>query len=192
MKLLFDFFPLLLYFVVFKAYDIFVATAVAIAAAFAQVAWVYFRHRKFEQAHVITLAVLFVFGGMTLIFRNDAFIMWKPSIVNWIFAVLVLGSIVVGEKPVIQRLMGSQLDLPSSVWKTLSIAWGIFFVFMGLLNLYVAFYYQPDLPHETRVETWVNFKVFWMLGITLVFTILQMFYLAKHIDPETLKKDGEE
>lgn len=192
MKLLFDFFPLLLYFVVFKTYDIFVATAVAIAAAFAQVAWVYFRHHKFEQTHLITLAVLFVFGGMTLVFRNDAFIMWKPSIVNWIIAALVLGSMLVGKKPVIQRLMGSQLKLPASVWKTLSIAWGVFFVLMGLLNLYVAFYYQPDLPHETRVATWVNFKVFWMLGITLVFTILQMFYLAKHINSATLKKHGEE
>ncbi len=192
MKLLFDFFPLLLFFGAFKMYGIYVATAVAIAAAFLQVAWVWIKHRKFEQSHIITLAALAVFGGLTLIFRNDVFIMWKPSIVNWIFSVIVLGSIFVGDKPVIQRLMGTQISLPKPVWKNLSIAWGVFFLFMGLLNMYVAFYFRPELPHEVRQETWVNFKVFWMLGLTLVFTVLQMFYIAKYIDPETLKEEGKE
>ena len=84
--------------------------------------------------------------------------------------------------------MGKQLDLPDAVWTRLSIAWGVFFLAMGFLNMYVAFYYQADLPEEVRRETWVNFKVFWMLGLTLLFSVAQMFFIAKYIDPESLEK----
>lgn len=187
MKALFDFFPLLLFFAAFKLYDIYVATAIAIAATFLQVGYVWIKYRRFEPTHIITLVVISFFGGLTLFFHNDAFIMWKPSVVNWIFAVIVIGSVLL-KRSVIKILMGKQLDLPDSVWTRLSIAWGVFFLAMGLLNMYVAFYYQPDLPEEVRRETWVNFKVFWMLGLTLLFSVAQMFFIAKYIDPESLEK----
>lgn len=191
MKALFDFFPLLLFFAAFKLYDIYVATAIAIAATFLQVGYVWLKYRRFEPTHIVTLVVITVFGGMTLFFKNDAFIMWKPSVVNWIFSAVVLGSVVV-KRSVIKMLMGKQLELPDNVWHWLSISWGLFFLAMGFLNMYVAFYYQLDLPAEVRQETWVNFKVFWMLGLTLLFSIAQMFFIAKYIDPETLNNSDSE
>ena len=84
--------------------------------------------------------------------------------------------------------MGKQIELPDPVWNRLSIAWALFFLAMGFLNMYVAFYYQPDLPEEVRREAWVNFKVFWMLGLTLLFSVVQMLFIAKYIDPESLEK----
>ena len=187
MKALFDFFPLILFFAAFKLYDIYVATAIAIVATFMQVGYIWIKYRRFELTHIITLVVISFFGGLTLFFHNDAFIMWKPSVVNWIFALIVIGSVLIN-RSVIKLLMGKQLDLPDSVWLRLSIAWGVFFLAMGFLNMYVAFYYQLDLPQEVRRETWVNFKVFWMLGLTLLFSVGQMFFIAKYIDPESLDK----
>lgn len=190
MKVLFDFFPLLLFFAAFKLYDIYVATAIAIVATFLQVTFIWIKYRRFEPTHIITLVVISFFGGLTLFFHDDAFIMWKPSVVNWIFSVIVLGSIV-AKRSVIKMLMGKQLDLPDMVWHRLGIAWGLFFLAMGFLNMYVAFYYQPDLPVEVRRETWVNFKVFWMLGLTLLFSVGQMFFIARYIDPQALDKSEE-
>jgi intracellular septation protein len=187
MKALFDFFPLILFFAAFKLYDIYVATAIAIAATFLQVAYVWIKYRRFETTHIITLVVISFFGGLTLFFHNDAFIMWKPSVVNWIFSAIVLGSVAVN-RSVIKTLMGKQLDLPDRIWYRLSIAWGVFFLAMGFLNMYIAFYYQLDLPDEVRREIWVNFKVFWMLGLTLLFSVGQMFFIAKYLDPKALDK----
>jgi intracellular septation protein len=191
MKALFDFFPLILFFAAFKLYDIYVATAIAIVATFMQVGYVWVKYRRFEPTHIVTLVVISFFGGLTLFFHNDAFIMWKPSVVNWIFALIVIGSVLI-KRSVIKSLMGKQLDLPDSVWFNLSIAWGIFFLAMGFLNMYVAFYYQLDLPEEVRRENWVNFKVFWMLGLTLLFSVGQMFFIAKYIDPESIDKPEKE
>ena len=191
MKALFDFFPLILFFAAFKLYDIYVATAIAIVATFLQVGYVWFKYRRFEPTHIVTLVVISVFGGLTLFLRDDSFIMWKPSVVNWIFAAVVLGSTLI-RRSVIKLLMGKQLDLPDHVWHWLSVSWGVFFLAMGFLNMYVAFYYQLDLPEEVRRETWVNFKVFWMLGLTLLFSIAQMFFIAKYIDPEKITANGNE
>lgn len=191
MKALFDFFPLLLFFAAFKLYDIYVATAIAIVATFIQVGYVWLKYRRFEPTHIVTLVVISVFGGLTLFLRDDSFIMWKPSVVNWIFAAVVLGSTLI-KRSVIKLLMGKQLDLPEPVWHWLSISWGLFFLAMGFLNMYVAFYYQIDMPEEVRRETWVNFKVFWMLGLTLLFSIAQMFFIARYIDPEKLEAKRSE
>ena len=191
MKALFDFFPLLLFFAAFKLFDIYAATAIAIAATFLQVGFIWFKYRRFEPTHIITLVVISFFGGLTLIFHNDTFIMWKPSVVNWAFSIIVIGSVIL-KRPVMKILMGKQLTLPDPVWTRLSIAWGLFFLLMGLLNMYVAFYYQPDASDELRRETWVNFKVFWMLGLTHVFSVLQMLFIAKYIDPEDLEKKAVE
>jgi intracellular septation protein len=182
MKLLFDLFPLLTFFIAFKMYDIYVATAASILASFVQVGWYWYKHRRFEPLHLITLAVLVVFGGMTLALQNDIFIKWKPTIINWIFAVLVFGSHYLGKKNLIERLLGNQLALPGPVWSRLNLSWGIFFLLLGALNLYVAFFYGPDLDAETRRSIWVNFKVFGLLGLTLAFTLAQGVFLSKYLE----------
>lgn len=180
MKFLYDLFPLLLFFAAFKSYDIYVATAVAIAASFVQVGLFWFKHRRFETMQVVTLAVIAVFGGMTLLLHDDTFIKWKPTLVYWILSTLVLASRWFGSKTVIERMLSSQVALPATVWKRLNLSWGIFFAVLGAVNIYVAFYYGLDLDEETRRSIWVNFKVFGLLGITLVFVVAQAFFMAKH------------
>jgi intracellular septation protein len=183
MKFLFDFFPLLLFFAAFKLYDIYVATAVAIAASFIQVGIYWWRHRKFETMHLITLAVIAVFGGLTLLLRDDTFIRWKPTIVYWIFAALVLGSHFVGTKTVMERLLSNQIALEPRMWRHYNLSWGLFFAVAGALNLYVAFFYALDQTEAVRQATWVNFKVFGLMGLTLAFAVVQALVLARHIKP---------
>jgi intracellular septation protein len=189
MKFLFDVFPLLLFFAAFKVYGIYVATAVAIVASFAQVGYYWFRHRRFETMHLITLAVIVVFGGLTLALHNDTFIRWKPTILYWIFAVLVLGSHFVGEKTAMERMLGNQLTLNAQVWRYYNLSWGLFFIIAGALNLYVAFFYAPDQAESVRQATWVNFKVFGLLGLTLAFAFIQALFLARYFKAPD---DGED
>lgn len=184
MKFLYDFFPLLLFFAAFKLYDIYVATAVAIAATFVQVGWHWTRTRGFETMHLTTLGVLVVFGGMTLLFRDDTFIRWKPTIVYAILAALTLASQFVGDKPLFERMLGGQIALPQQIWNRLNLSWGCFFLFLGVLNLYVAFYYGLDQAASARLEVWVNFKVFGLFGLTLAFVLIQAFIMAKYIKLE--------
>jgi len=190
MKFLYDLFPLLLFFAAFKLYDIYVATAVAIAASFVQVGAFWWRHRRFETIHLVTLGVIVVFGGLTLILRDDTFIKWKPTLVYWILAALVLGSQVVGKKTAIERLLGAQMTLPPRVWAHQNLSWGIFFVILGALNLYVAFYYAPELDAAARQEIWVQFKVFGLLALTLAFAVLQALLMARHVSAQADKNQG--
>lgn len=191
MKLLFDFFPVIVFFAAFKFYDIYVATAASIVAAILQVGGYWFKHRRFERMHVVTLGVLVVFGTLTLVLRDDTFIKWKPTVVNWAFALVLLGSQWIGEKPVVERMLSAQIQLPRAVWRRMNLSWGLFFAAMGLLNLYVAFYYGLDKTVEARQAIWVDFKLFGMLGLTLVFTLIQGLFLAKHVGAATGDKDGE-
>ena len=189
MKLLFDFFPLLIFFTAFKLADIYIATGAAIVATFVQIGIFWYRYRRFETMHLVTLAIISVFGGLTIAFHDDTFIKWKPTIINWLFGVIVIGSHFIGKKSAIERLMGAQLSLPSRVWSKVNASWGIFFLLMGLLNLYVAFFYNPEASEEVRQATWVNFKVFGMLGLTLLFSLGQMLFLARYIEPEEQKQE---
>lgn len=181
MKFLYDLFPLLLFFAAFKFYDIYAATAVAIAASFAQVGYFWFRHHRVETMHVVTLAVIAVFGGLTLLLHDDTFIKWKPTLVYWILGALVLASQWFGRKTIVERMMSAQIALPAQVWRRLNLSWGIFFAALGAVNLYVAFYYGLELDAETRQGIWVNFKVFGLLGITLLFVVVQAFFMSKHM-----------
>lgn len=189
MKFLYDLFPLLLFFAAFKLYDIYVATAVAIVASFLQVGLFWIRHRRFETMHMVTLAVIAVFGGLTLALHDDTFIKWKPTLVYGILATLVLASQRFGKKTVIERMMSAQIALPASVWRRLNLSWGLFFVVLGAANIYVAFYYGLDLDPEVRRGIWVNFKVFGLLGLTLLFTVIQAFFMAKHIQEKPASGD---
>jgi intracellular septation protein len=181
MKFLFDLFPLLLFFAAFKLYDIYVATAVAIAASFVQVGWFWFKHRRFETIHLVTLGTIAIFGGLTLFLRDDTFIKWKPTLVYWILAALTLASQYFGKRTVVERMLGEQLKLPHAVWRRLNLSWGVFFAALGAVNLYVAFYYGLELDAAVRQEIWVQFKVFGLLGLTLIFTFAQAFFMARHM-----------
>lgn len=190
MKFLYDLFPLLLFFAAFKFYGIYEATAVAIVASFVQVGGWWLRHRRFETMHLVTLAVIVVFGGLTLALHDDTFIKWKPTLVYWILAALVFGSQVFGKKTVIERMLGKQLELPPAIWTRQNLSWGIFFVVAGALNLYVAFYYGLDLDADVRQNIWVNFKVFGLLGLTFAFVLLQALLLARHLGSTPKRSDG--
>ena len=173
MKLLFDIFPVLLFFVAYKAADIFVATAVAIAATFGQIGWVWFRHRKVDTMLWVSLVIIVVFGGATLLLRDETFIKWKPTVLYWLFGTTLLIAEFGFGKNLIRAMMGTQIELPEPVWIKLNWSWVSFFAVMGALNLYVAYNYPTD--------TWVNFKLFGGTGLMLVFVLAQAFTLAKHV-----------
>ena len=190
MKFLYDFFPLLLFFVAFKVYGIYAATAVAIVASFVQVGFYWQRHRRFETLHLVSLGVIAVFGGMTLALQDSTFIKWKPTIVSWIFAGALFASQFLASRPLVQRLMGSQIELPQSLWRRLNVSWALFFFVLGALNIYVAFYFSPELDAARREELWVNFKVFGITAMTLVFVVAQAFVMAPHLREPADPKDG--
>lgn len=173
MKFLLDFFPVLLFFVAYKLFDIYVATGVAIAATIAQCAWMWLTTRKIGTMQLATLAIILVFGGLTLFLHDEQFIKWKPTVINWLFGAAFLLSHVVGQQTAIERLLGSNLSLPPFVWRRLNLAWLFFFFTLGGVNLYVMTYYDRD--------TWVNFKLFGMLGLTLAFVVVQSFYLSRYV-----------
>lgn len=176
MKLLFDFLPIVLFFVAYKLADIYVATGVLIVATLGQVAWSWVRHHRIEKMPLITAALVAVFGGATLIFHDPVFVKWKPTAVDWLFAVIFIGSCFIGQKTVVERLMGNQLELPAPIWVKLTVAWALFFLIMGLANLYVAFTFDEN--------TWVNFKLFGMMGLTLVFVLAQAAYMSRYLKSE--------
>lgn len=138
MKFLFDFFPLALFLIVYKFGDIYTATMVIIAASFVQVGVHWLIHRRFEKMHLVSLALFVVLGGMTLYLRDKRFIMWKPTIVNWLFAAAFIATAFIGEKPIIQRMFGGQMKMADAIWRKLNVGWIIFFIISGLVNLYFA------------------------------------------------------
>ncbi len=170
-------------------YDIFVATGVAIAASFIQIAAFYIKNRRFETMHVVTLGALVVFGGMTIVLRDPVFIKWKTTIVNWLFAAVILYSQFFTKRTVIEALIGtkSKIQLPRKAWRSLNRNWGLFFLFVGALNIYIAFYFGLDLQESRREEIWVNFKVFGVIGLTLIFLTIQILLIARTIKREDIE-----
>jgi len=175
MKFLFDFFPIILFFAAYKFYGIYIATGVAIAASFIQVGLFWYKHRRFENMQLIGLALIAVFGGVTLLLHDEIFIKWKPTVLNWLLAAAFLGSQFIGGKNFVQRMMGAAVVLPGAVWRRLNLAWTVFFVTLGAANLYVVYHFDTD--------TWVNFKLFGMMGLTFAFVIAQAVYIARHAKP---------
>jgi intracellular septation protein len=173
MKLFFDIFPVVLFFVAYKVYDIYVATAVAIAASFVQIGWLLARGRAIDKMLWVSLGVIVVFGGATLLLADEMFIKWKPTVLYWLFgAVLVIASLAF-KKNLIRAVMQHQVSLPEPVWNRLQASWIGFFMAMGALNLYVAYNFSTD--------AWVNFKLFGGIGLMLVFVVLQALMLARHV-----------
>jgi len=171
MKLLFDFLPILLFFIVYKFYGTYAATAIAMATSLLQIAFSWLKHRKVETMPLVTSTIILFCGTATLLLHNDLFIRWKPTVVDWVFAIFFLGSQLLGKKPFIQSLMGDKVNLPQDIWRKINLSWVIFFIVMGIANLYVAYQFSMDI--------WVNFKLFGALGCTVLFAILQSIYIAK-------------
>lgn len=176
MKLLFDFFPVLLFFVAFKTLGIFAATAVAIVTTLAQIGWMWRRTGHIEPMQWVSLGVIVVFGGATLLTHDETFIKWKPTVLYW----LMSGALWVGwlgfKRNFLRSLMGHQLTLPDSAWLVLLHSWAVFFAGMGVLNLWVASHFDTD--------TWVSFKLFGGMGLMLVFVLGQAVYMSRHLPQE--------
>jgi intracellular septation protein len=188
MKFLFDFFPLLLFFAALKVYDIYVATAVAIAASLIQVGVHWWRKRDFEIIQLVTLAIIVILGGLTLVLHDAVFIKWKPTVVYWIFAAIMFGTHFIGERTALEHVLGKQIKLPDEVWTRQNAEWAVFFLALGALNLYVAFYfiphYFPNADVKTQNEYWASFKVFGTTALTFVFIVIQTLRMSPHIHTE--------
>ncbi|MBY8106370.1 septation protein A [Vibrio fluvialis] len=181
MKQLLDFIPLIIFFALFKFYDIYVATGALIAATAVQVAVTYFMFKKVEKMQLITFVLVAVFGGMTIFLHDDNFIKWKVTIVYVIFALGLTISHMMG-KSAIKGMLGKEITLPETVWAKVNWAWVGFFSVCAVINIYIAY----QLP----LDVWVNFKVFGLLAATFAYTLLTGIYIYKHL-PKEQKNSGE-
>ncbi|MEY4592032.1 MAG: hypothetical protein RIR18_927 [Pseudomonadota bacterium] len=200
MKLLFDLFPVVLFFISFKfaegapqqAVDILatlgieapsetqgpilLATVVVILATIAQIAWTWWQHKKVDKTLWISLVLVVVLGGMTLILRDESFIKWKPTLLYWVMGSGLLGAVLIFKKNPLGSLLAEKLELPAPIWRKLNFLWSGFFLALGFVNLYVANNFSTD--------SWVNFKLFGVTGLIFLFVLLQGFYLAPHMPSE--------
>jgi len=193
-KQLIDFIPLILFFIVYKldprsvqllGYEttfggIFSATAVLIASSLLVYGSLLLLHRRLDKGQWLTLTGCLAFGGLTLALHDETFLKWKAPIVNWLFAAGFAGSAFIGDKPLIQRMLGHAVELPAIIWRRLNTAWVLFFIASGAANLFVAFTFD---------SIWVDFKVFGSLGMTLLFLLGQGIFLARHMTAPPLKNE---
>ena len=181
MKFLFDFFPLVAFLIAFyipedREQGVYLGVQVMIVATLIQIIAYWLFTRKFEKMHVITLILTVVLGGATLLLKDVRFFKWKPTAVNWIFALVFIGSQFIGKKPIIRRMMDHAISVPDEIWTKLNLSWAGFFIFAGTINLYVAYNFST--------EFWVNFKVYGLLGLTFIFAIAQALYMSRYIKEE--------
>jgi intracellular septation protein len=175
MKFLFDLLPVAFFFVAIQIWDIFVATAVAIAATVVQVAWLLARKKKVDPMLWASLAIIVVFGGLTLYLRDKTFILWKPTVLYWLFGTVLAGGALFGRN-LIRALLSEQMRLPDPIWARLNWSWVVFFALMGFVNLYVAFNYSE--------KVWATFKLFGGMGLMFLFVVVQSLVLAKYMQDE--------
>jgi len=201
MKFLFDLFPVILFFITLKVAEkaasaslilakiltvlgiattvkpslvpIMLATIAVIIGSIIQIIWAKLHYKKVDKTLWISALLVTVLGGMTLYFQNDAFIKWKPTLLYWIFAAVLIGANLFAKKNIIKSMMGKEISLPETIWNKLNIAWAIFFTGLGVLNLYVAFNYS--------IDTWASFKLFGTMALMFVFIIGQSLAINKHI-----------
>ena len=173
MQLLADFFPLILFFIAFKWQGIFFATSVAIAASIVQIAYLRWKRGRVAVVNWLSLVIIVLFGGATLVLQDEVFIKWKPTVLYGLFGAILAGGRVFFRRNLLAHVMAG-ISLPESVWARLTWAWVAFFAFMGVANWYVAFHYST--------ETWVNFKVWGGMGLFLVFALAQGLLLARHVE----------
>ncbi|MDC1109527.1 septation protein A [Methylophilaceae bacterium] len=171
MKFLYDLLPVILFFISYKIYDIFIATGVAIIATLLQVLYDYIKNKKIDKMLLFNGATITVLGGLTIIFQDKTFIMWKPSVLYWLFTAVLFISNYFFNKNLIKLAMGQKIELEDSYWNNLNNATGLFFIMLGFINLYVAYNYEED--------TWVNFKLFGITGILFIYIIFLTIYISK-------------
>lgn len=177
MQLLHDLLPVIVFFAAYKAAGMYVATGALIVAVLVQTAVTYARTRKVGTMGLVSAGAVLVLGGLTLALQDPRFVKWKPTLVNWALGAAFLGSLLVGERPLVERLIGEQVRLERPRWTRLNLAWGAFFLALGALNLVVVYRFDED--------TWVNFKMFGLLGLTLAFVVAQGVWLSRHaLEPE--------
>jgi len=179
MKFLFDLFPVILFFIVFKFFGIYPATATAIVATIVQIIWMKIKHGKVDGTMIASGLIIVVFGGATLLLHDENFIKWKPTVLYWVFSVALIVANLAFKKNLIRGLMEKQISLPDNIWNKLNLAWSLFFVVLGFINLYVAFNYSTD--------HWVDFKLFGTTALMFIFIIAQGLILNKYISEETPK-----
>lgn len=183
MKWLLDFLPIIFFFVVYKLTgDILIATAVLIPATLLQMLYSWRIQKKIETMQLVTLAFVILLGGATLAFQDRTFIQWKPTVVNWLFGLGFLTTQLIGQKTGVERLIGTRISMPKLIWRRLNLAWVVFFMILGVVNLYVAYNFSEDF--------WVNFKLFGMLGLTFAFIIIQGIYIARHANEIETEDEG--
>ena len=180
MQLFYEIFPVFLFFLAFKFYNIYVATMVGIVTTALQVLLTRFWIKKWDHKQLVALFVFLFFGGMTLYFHNPIFVKWKPTIVFWIFAFVILVSHLFTSKPIMQRMMEKMLQeravIPIHVWKRLNLIWACFFILMGGINLYFAYHFSD--------MAWVNFKFYGITSALFLFSLFQAFYLFRYMKPD--------
>lgn len=179
MKQLLDFLPLVIFFAVYKTFDIYTATGALIAATALQLIVTYALYKKIEKIHLVTFVMVTFFGTLTLVFHDDSFIKWKVTFVYVLFAIALTISQWIN-KPILKSMLGKELIVADNIWAHVTWYWVSFFIACGLINIYVAF--------SLSQETWVNFKVFGLTALTLVNTVITVIYLFKNM-PEEHKKE---
>jgi intracellular septation protein len=217
MKFLFDFGPIILFFVIYKTYGLYPAIYAMIASTFAQLMYTRLTTGKFQNSHLMTFGLLVVFGGVTLVLRDPAFVMWKVSVLYVAFALALIGSMWVGKKTLIERMLGKELKLPRATWEKLTWFWGLGFIGIAIVNAYFvrtalstrdALFDHSTLDPKSELgnidcassavemlclaaqqseETWVDFKLFGTLGLTLGLILITVITLSKHIKEKDSK-----
>ena len=201
MKFLFDLFPVILFFITLKVAEktasasavlgeilttvgiattvkpslvpIMLATVAVIIGSIIQIIWAKLHYKKVDNTLWLSALLVTILGGMTLYFQNDAFIKWKPTLLYWTFAAVLIGARLFSKKNIIKMMMGKEIQLPETIWNNLNVAWAIFFSALGALNLYVAFHYS--------IDTWASFKLFGTMGLMFIFVIVQSVAINKYI-----------
>jgi intracellular septation protein len=169
--ILVDLLPLFAFFAAYRVAGLYVATGVLLVVTAAQLGWSRLRGKPLPALQLGSAAIVLAFGGLTLALHDETFVKWKPTLVNWFFATVFLGSDLVGPVPLVERMLGAQVTLPARAWRRLNRVWAAFFAALGALNLVVAYRYSTDV--------WVEFKVFGLLGLTVVFVVAQSVWLGR-------------
>jgi intracellular septation protein len=173
MKFFFDLFPVILFFIAFKFFGIYAATATAIIATILQIGWVKYKHGKVDGMLIASGVIIIFFGGATLLLHDETYIKWKPTVLYWLFAVGLIFANLLFKKNLIRNLMEKQISMPDAIWNKLNLAWALFFGGLGVLNLYIAFNFSTDI--------WVNFKLFGTIVLMFAFVIVQSLVLGKYM-----------
>ena len=182
MHALFEYLPLVVFFIVYKTMDLYWATGALIILSALQILYHFVQKKPIPKRHWIFFGLILVFGGLTIFFHDDTFLKWKVTVINCLFAVALLFSRYVLNKNIIKQFLQESMELPKSIWDKLNLSWAMFFLFCGFLNWYVAFHFEQ--------ATWVNFKVFGLTGLTLVFAIGCIAALYKYLPQEKAEQDN--